>query len=251
MLSYNQAKHLHSLRLPKFRKAHRQFIAEGVKLADELLASSYSISSVYALAGWLTENEASLRDRNIVYQEINELELSRISQMVTPNEVVLVVNMPDDDGDDIPFDDLVLFLDRIQDPGNMGTIIRSADWFGIKEIVCSPGCADIYNRKVVQSSMGSITRVKVRERDSESFLKEASGHVTIYGAVLEGDNLYQQELRSPALLVIGNESQGIAKDLLPYIQHKTSIPGYSPKVESLNAAIATSIILSEFRRRLA
>jgi TrmH family RNA methyltransferase len=249
MLSRNQAKHIHSLKLPKFRREHGQFVAEGVKLADELLESSFRIAEVFAMESWLKKNEAVLIRKGIRFQEVDETELERISQMVTPNEVLMVLEIPEEQQDDLPLPDLTLFLDRIQDPGNVGTIIRTADWFGIGLVVCSPGCADLYNPKVIQSTMGSITRVKVTERDGQVFLAKAAGQAVVYGAVAGGKDIYQLESRFPAVVVIGNESQGISKDLFPLINEQIGIPRFTAKAESLNAAVATAVICSEFRRK--
>jgi TrmH family RNA methyltransferase len=249
MLSRNQTKHVQSLRLPKFRRLHGQFVAEGVKLAEELLESQYEILEIFALDSWLKINENILSRRKIRHQEINERELARISQLVTPNEVLMLVRIPDDRSGEISMTDLALFLDRIQDPGNLGTIIRTADWFGIGTIVCSPGCADLYNPKVIQSTMGSFTRVQVTERDSTEFLAMAGEKATIYGTMAGGENIYDAALDLPAVLVIGNESQGVSEELFPLLHRRIGIPRRSEKAESLNAAVAAAIICSEFRRR--
>jgi TrmH family RNA methyltransferase len=250
MLSHNQAKHVQSLKHAKFRKLHGQFIAEGVKLAEELLAGDMEIQQVYALEGWLEKHEGALREKNIPFQPVREAELSRISQLTTPNEVLVLVKIPDVDRDVISTEDITLLLDRIQDPGNMGTILRTADWFGIKDIICSPGCADVYNPKVVQSTMGSITRVRVTEREPQAFLTKAGDRAAVYGAMMEGENIFHAKLKTPAIIVIGNESQGISGELIPLISHQIGIPGWSDKAESLNAAVAAGIVLAEFRRRL-
>jgi RNA methyltransferase, TrmH family len=249
MLSRNQAKHIQSLKLPKFRREHGQFVAEGVKLAEEMLESSFRIAEVFCMESWLKKNEAALVRKGIRFQEVDETELERISQMVTPNEVLMVVEIPEEQQDDLHLPDLTLFLDQIQDPGNLGTIIRTADWFGIGLVVCSPGCADLYNPKVIQSTMGSITRVKVVECDGQEFLARASVQAVVYGAVAGGQDIYQLEVSFPAVVVIGNESQGISKDLFPLINEQIGIPRFSAKAESLNAAVATAVICSEFRRK--
>jgi TrmH family RNA methyltransferase len=249
MLSRNQAKHIHSLKLPKFRQEHGQFVAEGLKLAEELLESNYKISEVFALAPWLEKHESALIRKGIRFFEVDEIELGKISQLVTPNEVLMLVEIPDEPGDELLLPDLTLFLDRIQDPGNLGTIIRTADWFGIGLVVCSSGCADIYNPKVIQSTMGSITRVKVVERNGNEFLSGQAGKAVVFGAVAGGKNVYGADLRFPAVVVIGNESKGISNDLLPLIGEQIGIPPFSGKAESLNAAVATAVICSEFRRR--
>ena len=249
MLSHNQAKHVQSLKLAKFRKLHGQFIAEGVKLAGELLESGMEVQQVFALESWIEAHEGALKAKSIPYQPVKETELARISQMTTPNEVLMLVKVPQRPAGEMPAGDIILFLDRIQDPGNMGTILRTADWFGIKDIVCSPGCADVYGPKVVQSTMGSISRVRVTEREPEEFLKAAGRNATVYGTMMEGENIFRAELKTPAIVVIGNESQGISENLMPFIQQKIGIPSWSNQAESLNAAIATAIVCAEFRRK--
>lgn len=249
MLSRNQAKHVQSLKLPRFRKEHGQFIAEGVKIAEEILDSSYTISGVFALASWLDIHVDGLKKRDIRFQEVDAEELERISQLKTPNEVLMVVDIPKDAGDDPLLPDLTLYLDRIQDPGNMGTIIRTADWFGAGLVVCSPGCADLYNPKVIQATMGSFTRIRVVEREGSGFLQQAAGQALVCGAVAGGEDIYSFGFSKPAVVVIGNESQGISADLIPFLNKKIGIPRFNEKVESLNAAVAAAIICSEFRRR--
>ena len=250
MLSNKQVKHIRSLSQQKFRLQSGEFIAEGVKLADELIESSFEISWIYALGSWLKDHELSLIKKRISYQEIDDRDLKRISQLVTPNEVLLVVKIPDQITDPFPIKDMALFLDHIQDPGNLGTIIRTADWFGIATVVCSPGCAELYNPKVIQATMGSFTRVRVIYRELKDFFDSARDSATIYGAIPGGENLFDMPLKTPAVVIIGNESRGISEDILPYVHYKAGIPRWSGKAESLNAAIAAAIICSEFRRRL-
>jgi TrmH family RNA methyltransferase len=248
MLSHNQAKHIRSLKLAKYRKLHGQFIAEGIKLAEELLESDFEVQQLFGVADWIERNQEKLSQLNVPVHQISDKELARVSLLSTPNEVLLLVKIPEEEDEIIP-KDLMLYLDRIQDPGNLGAILRTADWFGIQTIICSPGCADLYNPKVVQSTMGSITRVRVMEREPQDFLKKVGKSVAVYGTMKEGENIYGSELKVPALILIGNESQGISDKLIPLINNKIGIPGRSDKAESLNAAVATGIILSEFRRR--
>lgn len=249
MLTRNQIRHIQSLRHAKSRSEHGQFVAEGVKLAAELLDSPLRVLEVFALKDWLTHHEEQLSAKGIPFQEIHEGELGKISHLVTPNEVVLLVKLPDSPADDLLSTDIILFLDRIQDPGNMGTILRTADWFGIRDIVCSPGCADVFSPKVVQASMGSITRVRVLEKEPEGFLATAGNGAVIYGAMADGESIYEMALETPAIIVIGNESQGISEAMKPFIHCRVGIPRYGDQAESLNAAVATGIVLAEFRRR--
>lgn len=147
--------------------------------------------------------------------------------------------------------ELILMLDNISDPGNMGTIIRTADWFGVQHIICSENCVDVFNPKVVQASMGSIFRVKIHYKKSEEFLQNISVGIPIYGTLLNGKSIYETHLSRNGIILIGNESHGISTHLLPFIKSKISIPGFSKgkSAESLNASIAASIVLAEFRRQ--
>ncbi len=251
MLSGNQVKYLHSLRLGKFRELHREFTAEGIKLAEELLNSRFTVKHIFAVSEWFERNGHLAIAHDVPVQEITHDELKRISNLVTPNEVLLVVEIPDEKwpGND-DTGKLTLALDRIQDPGNLGTIIRTADWFGIRHIFCSHGTADVFNPKVVQATMGSISRVHLHYGDLGSFLQEMEGIRTLYGAFADGKSIYQFEPKYPATVIIGNESQGISGEIVQYLDEKIGIPSFGSGVESLNASVATAIICSEFCRRL-
>jgi TrmH family RNA methyltransferase len=251
MLSKNQVKYLHSLRLGKFRDSNREFLAEGVKLVDDLLKSHFIIRQVFATSDWLQRNFDLAKSKDCSIQEVTTDELGKISNMVTPNEVLAIVEMPDP-ALPAPADmgTLVLLLDRIQDPGNLGTIIRTADWFGITHIFCSEDTVDLYNPKVVQSTMGSICRVNVHHTGLGSLIEGLKDKWTIYGAFADGKNIYEIELKFPAAVMIGNESKGISRGLIPMITEKIGIPAVSQGAESLNASVATGIICSEFTRRI-
>ena len=248
MISRNQVKYINSLKLGKFRNISRTFIAEGPKLFDEIIQSELEIESIFALKNFLDNNDSILRNHEIY--ELTETELGKVSMLKTPNQVILVVKIPEFD---IDWDDmnknLVLALHDIRDPGNMGTIIRTADWFGVRQIICSKECVDIYNPKVVQATMGSISRVRVHYLNLGEFLHQHSNEVTVFGAMLDGDNIYDETLPDNGIIMVGNESQGIPEGLSEYIQRKVSIPSGGSSTESLNASIATAIILSEFRRQ--
>lgn len=250
MLSKNKIKFLQSLRLKKYRDEYKQFLAEGEKLVNDLLIGSAGIVEIYAQNEWLTEKNFST---NITVYEITETELSKISQLSTPNKVVALINYFENQEFNISqLNTLVLALDDIKDPGNLGTIVRIADWFGITDIFCSKQCVDIYNPKVVQSTMGSIARVHVYYTELSEFLMTASEYTTIYGALLEGDNIYKSQLTQSGIVVIGNESRGISENIMPYIHKKLKIPSFSlntgNSAESLNASVATAIFCSEFKR---
>lgn len=252
MLSKNQIKLINSLKLKKYRDEHGVFVAEGTKIIPELIGSSIKVKQIFATEGFIEEHTIP---KNIELIQIKEQELERISFLSTPNQALAICEIPEYTMQTAQFEEkLTLVLDDIKDPGNLGTIIRIADWFGIDTIVCSNETADVYNPKVVQATMGSIARVKVIYTDLKDFLKHQSENkMAIYGAMLNGDNIYEQK-KSNGIIVIGNESKGISKEIEQYISKKIKIPSFSHlkqnegEAESLNAAIATAIICSEFRR---
>lgn len=258
MLSKNQVKFVNSLKQKKFREEHNLFIAEGTKIVPELIQSKIKVKQLFATADFLNKIKP---DTNIECIEIKNNELERLSALTTPNEVLAVCEIPEYNlNTDELKDKLTLVLDTIKDPGNLGTIIRVADWFGIDNIICSAETVDAYNPKVVQATMGSIARVKLHYVDLKLFfetLKKTNPAVTlpVYGALLEGESIYTKQLAPNGFIIIGNESKGISDTLIPNITDKISIPSFSHfkadggETESLNAAIATSIICSEFRRR--
>jgi RNA methyltransferase, TrmH family len=249
MISKNQLKLIHSLSLKKFRDEEKAFVAEGVKLVDELLASDFNIRMIFGLAEWYASRRDSIPQAK--FQEINNEELQRATGMPAPSEVLAIVEIPEQTIPASPeAGKLVLLLDRIQDPGNLGTIIRTADWFGIKHIFCSPGTVDVYNPKVVQSTMGSICRVKVHNADLVSLIQDSLNDRHIYATTMDGENIYTADLQFPAAIIIGNESQGISRDILEMASHKIGIPNFSSEAESLNASVAAGIVCSEFCRRI-
>jgi RNA methyltransferase, TrmH family len=239
MLSKTKVKYIQSLYQKKNRDAEKLFIAEGPKIINELLAAGAAdITEVFALEGWLAQHLA-LQGRCTA---VTEEELKKISALATPHTVLAVVRqapagpLPD------AAQQLVVALDGIQDPGNLGTIIRICDWFGVKHVVCSPDTADRYNPKTVQATMASITRVAVHYTPLGDYLQQqrAAG---IYAAVLHGQPLAQAGTVTKGVLLIGNEAKGIRAEVLPLVTHTVSIPGRGG-AESLNAAVATGIILS-------
>ncbi|MCW3101687.1 MAG: hypothetical protein JWO09_127 [Bacteroidetes bacterium] len=254
MLSKNQIKFVNSLRQKKYREEHNLFIAEGAKIVPELLASGIKVKQVFATSAFLRQHQL---DAAIERFEIKEAELERISTLMTPNEALALCEIPAYELDANALkDNLTLVLDEIKDPGNMGTIIRIADWFGIGNIVCSPTSVDVFNPKVVQATMGSIARIKIHFLELAAFIEEQKkvNAVPVFGALLEGESIYSKQLPSKGLIVIGNESKGISEELQQLITDRISIPSFSHfsqsggEAESLNAAIATAIICSEFRR---
>ena len=241
MITKNQVKYIQSLGQKKSRDIENRFIAEGPKLVNELLiAENCRIVQLLALKDWMDENPNAGNNTEVI--EISDSELEKISQLTTPNQVLAVIEKIQWKNDPEIKGNVSLALDTIQDPGNMGTIIRLADWFGIKNIFCSTDCADVYSPKVVQSSMGSISRVRVEYTDILSWLTE-NNDVHIYAAVLNGRDITKMEKISEGIIVIGNESKGINTEMLRLANVQITIPGKG-KAESLNAAVATGIILS-------
>jgi len=240
MISKSQLKYIQSLGQKKHRDEEGVFIAEGPKLIKELLQSENAeVKHLYAIHEWMQENEKFLQGVDVT--EINEEELERMSQFKTPNQVIAIIKKF---GTEEPVAEgkISLVLDAVQDPGNLGTIIRLADWFAIPQVICSHDCADIYNPKVVQATMGSIARVKVFYTDLSLWLKKQN-KTRVYATMLEGKDVTKMSALEEGLIIIGNESKGIGDELLQYANEKITIPKKG-KAESLNAAVAAGIILS-------
>jgi len=257
MLSKNKIKFINSLKKKKYRKETGLFIAEGVKLVNELLSSGFQVHLLCATPEWM--NASNYRKQTNIKEliPITQGELSRISTQINPNQVVAVAEQPAYEISEAELTNtLSLVLDTINDPGNLGTIIRIADWFGINNLICSHSTVEVYNPKVIQSTMGSICRVKVHYRDLEEILSKYQNITDfgIYGSFLEGANIYKTELSEKGFIVMGNESHGISGKLIPFIKNRLYIPNYSRKSdfspESLNVSVATGIICAEFRRRV-
>lgn len=240
MLSINEIKHIKSLHQKKFRLLNKQFVVEAYKVVIDVVNSNYIIDNIYVTGDFKEE-------LNVKYTEISNKEMQRISGLKTPNNILAVVKIPEQKENNINDNELILCLDSIQDPGNFGTIIRTANWFGIKTIICSTDTVELYNQKVLQSTMGAFVETQVIYTDLEFFLS-AYKH-KIYGTFLEGDNIYKQALPLKACIVMGNEGKGISKEISKFITDKLYIPSTGKvKAESLNVSTATAVILSEFRR---
>ncbi len=241
MVSKNQIKLISSLQQKKYRIANRLFIAEGVKVIQELLQSNFELEHLYT-----TQNdfEEVLKTKNTL---INEADLKKISALTTPNTCLAVFKMPAEKK--IIEQGLILALDSVRDPGNLGTILRLCDWFGIKQVVCTKETVDIYNPKVVQATMGSIARVNVNYIDLDAFISQTK--LPVFGTFMGGENIYKTDLPQEGIIVMGNEANGISQELEKLINHRLTIPRFGDlqKTESLNVATATAIILSEFRRK--
>jgi RNA methyltransferase, TrmH family len=253
MLSKSQIQLISSLGTNKYRKINMKFVAEGNKMIQELFKSNLATEMLFATEDWLKENRM-LRNNEFEIVCVNEDELKKISTLNTPNQVLAIVKIPPVQKEIPDFStNLILMLDHISDPGNMGTIIRTADWFGVKNIICSENCVDVYNPKVVQATMGSIFRLNIHYKNLEEILQNLEISIPVYGMLLDGKNLYDTSIESQGVILVGNESHGISAHLIKYIKSKISIPGYSGdkshQPESLNASIATAIVLAEFKRR--
>ena len=259
MISKNKIKYIRSLELKKNRNKEGKFVAEGFKVVDDLLALQPA-DLIVATGEWLRGKHLAPQTEVI---EVTEEELKKVSFLQHPQQVLAVFkqdNCSNKQADDkeknfgfsnINTSELNLALDGVQDPGNLGTIIRIADWFGITHIYCSQDTADVYNPKVVQATMGSIARVKVEYGDLLGLVESLPADVPVYGTLLDGDNIYQQTLENRGLIVMGNEGKGISPALAKKVNHKLLIPNFPEgraTADSLNVAIATAITCSEFRR---
>lgn len=237
-LSNSHRKLITSLSQKKYRQQHKLFVAEGVKVVEELLVSSFKLYAIFATEEYATDRSDVIR--------ISDVELKKVSQLKSPNKVLAIFEIPD--VENIKHSGLTVALDKINDPGNLGTIIRLCDWFGVEQLVCSKDTVDCFNQKVVQSSMGSLTRIPIIYTDLNPFLETSNLPVIV--ADMNGDNVYKTSLQSDAILVMGNEANGISEEVFARATHKISIPrfGNLQITESLNVATATAILLSEFRR---
>jgi RNA methyltransferase, TrmH family len=245
MISKAQIGFIKSLDQKKYRNQYKVFFVEGIKLVNELLISEYKLHSLFTIKEWVEQHPAFADQQQDKIHIITEKELNQISSLTTPNQVLAIFSIPDQEEPDISNSDIVLCLEAIRDPGNLGTIIRIGDWYGITHILCSDDCVDLYNPKVVQASMGSISRVKVDYVDLKKYLKNSAGFST-YATSLSGENIHSMNLKFPALVVIGNESNGISKYVFEACRYNISIPRYGG-AESLNAAMATAILLDKFK----
>jgi TrmH family RNA methyltransferase len=239
MLVKSQVKYIQSLSHKKLRDSEGVFVAEGPKLINELLSAELPLQQLYAVKEWITGQNQQLAGS---ITEITPSELERISLLQTPNQVLGIFKKPVFSASRPVRNTLSLMLDTIQDPGNLGTIIRCADWFGISRIFCSPDCADAYNPKVVQATMGSIARIQVVYGELTAILQQEPDLPT-YAAVLNGTDLRKQPAIKEGIIIIGNESKGISDEVLALSRNRITIPRHG-QAESLNAAVATGIILS-------
>lgn len=246
MLSKKDIFLIHSLKKKKYRQKYKLFLVEGIKSVRELLKSSFEIEKIFC-----TQEINTLFDlRKYPYQIIKEEELKKISLVKTPNKILALVRLPDIKEEEDSLDSFTLVLDRIADPGNLGTIIRLAYWFGIYKIYACEHTVDFFNPKVIQSSMGSFTKVDVIYKDLDKLLSKAT--IPVWGAFVKGESIYdQKEDKSPKILLLGSESKGISKALEKYIDKKITIPPYSSSsIDSLNVSISAAILLGQLRKKI-
>lgn len=277
MISKSDIQFIKSLHQKKYREQYGMFLVEGVKMVHELLRSTFRVHALYALEPYLNSLQISTKlPENIKTVPVGETELRKISALSTPNNVLAVVHIPQPAGFPLPDggmgsvsepasgnapgaggeiagaggagrdEGLLIALDNVQDPGNMGTIIRIADWFGIGGVAASPDSVEFYNPKVVQASMGSLFRVVLRQVRLEELLESTGGPV--YGAMLEGKSIYEEPFTANGILLLGNESKGLSPALGRYVTHSVTIPRLGA-AESLNVAVASAVICSEIRRK--
>ena len=237
MISKNQIKFVRQLEQKKYRKKEGLFVAEGPKVVGDLLRAGFKAHTIFATSEWESQGQT--------FQEVSDEELRRVSFLQHPQRVLALFFIPTESVPSVS--SLSLALDDVQDPGNLGTIIRIADWFGIDTIYCSENTADTWSPKVVQATMGSIARVNIIYTDLQELISKAQ--VPVYGTLLDGQDIYTQELSKEGIIVMGNEGNGISAPIRKLINRRLLIPQFHEGPESLNVAIATAITCSEFRRR--
>ena len=244
-ISKNKIAEIRQLHQKKFREQQGLFIVEGEKSVMEAICSDWKIEALFALPTWLSKHETILS--GFEHDEISPNELERISCLKTPQEVLVVVRKKEFDTHAIDINSPLLVLDGIRDPGNMGTIIRTADWFGLKQILCSEDSVELTNPKVIQASMGSFIRMKIVYADIVAYLHQLPKERAIYGTFMEGTSLKDIHFNNNDIVIIGNEGKGISESVIPFISKRITIPHHGEsQTESLNASIATAIVLYEY-----
>ena len=251
MLSSSQIKSIKNLQNKKFRREYNLFVAEGPRLVHDITDSRLEVTDIFFTPAW----SPTTRMEGVRYFQIGSKEMERISGLTTPSEVLALVRIPSHtiEFDALFGDDLTLILDDIQDPGNLGTIIRLADWFGIEKIICTAGTADAYSPKVVQATMGSIARVTLAYYDAANIIAKLSAmDVPVYGTYLDGESIFRSDLKQNGVIILGNEGNGISKEFEQVVKHRLTIPSFvkhDKGSQSLNVATAAAIVCAEFRRR--
>ncbi len=242
MVSKNQLKLIASLQQKKYRLVHQLFTAEGAKVIGELLSAQFKLHHLYCTEPLFESVPEELKS------QVSAAELSKMSALATSNNCLAVFEIPSPAP--IVLNGLVVVLDDVRDPGNLGTILRMCDWFGVQQLICSRETVDLYNPKVIQATMGSLARVQVHYLDLPAFLSQTT--LPVFGTFMDGENIYQQKLPREGIIVLGNEANGISKTVEKIIKKRIAIPRFGPykQTESLNVASAASIVLSEFCRSM-
>jgi TrmH family RNA methyltransferase len=243
-VSKAQIKFIQSLHQKKFRQMYGKFLVEGDKAVRELIHSSFKIDAIYALPDWISAQSSAQE----IMHAVGEHELQQISTQDKPDQAIAVAHIPDQEINATLAPELYIACDHLNDPGNAGTIIRIADWFGINTVIFSAGSVDVYNPKVVSAAKGSLFRVRIIHAELETLFNN-NKQLPVIGAAMNGENIYHAKLPTAGILLIGNEANGISDELYPLITKKITIPSFG-HAESLNAGVATGIIVSEWRRQL-
>jgi RNA methyltransferase, TrmH family len=254
MISKNRGRFIISLQKKKVREEEGLFVIEGDKLVREFLLAGVAVKILIAKKEFIASLSTIMKEGIEEIEDSTYDELKQISTLKTPHNALAVVYIPERNvNPEELLKKLCVALDFVQDPGNLGTIIRAAAWFGIKNIVCSNDCVDVYNPKVIQATMGAILHVNVCYADLKKFASLAKErNIPVFGTLLDGESIYSQKLDSKGIILLGNESRGISDDLMPFVTHKIMIPGTGrsmPGIESLNVGMAASVVLSEFLRQ--
>lgn len=234
------------MQVKKYRNQHQAFVVEGAKSVQELLQSQMELQHLFITEDFL-HNNAAILPQHMPYTLVTEQELVKVGSFASNNAALAVAKMLELPPLSVSASDLIIALDDIRDPGNLGTIIRIADWYGIDTVICSDNCADFYNPKVIAATMGSFTRVRVHYLNLEEWVRGHTAKFKIYGASLEGDNIHTMALQPEGIIVMGNEANGIRPEVARHLNHLVKIPAFG-RAESLNVATATAIIMDNFRR---
>lgn len=249
MLSKNSQKFINSLQQKKYRQQHGSFVVEGAKSVLELLASDFQTQALFVTESFYKENKALLAKQTFQSEIVSEADLEKVGSFQSNNAALAIAKTKENNYLCVNGNEIVLMLDDIRDPGNLGTILRVADWYGVKKVICSESTVDFYNPKVIASTMGSFTRIAVFYTQLTDFLAKQSKDLPVYGTFMQGQSVYQTTFKSSGYVIIGNESNGIGEAVEQWITQKITIPRFG-HAESLNAGIATAIVLDNWRRNL-
>ncbi|WP_028980212.1 TrmH family RNA methyltransferase [Sporocytophaga myxococcoides] len=248
MISRNKQKLIKSLQIKKYRKLHQMFLVEGAINVKELLESDFKIEHLFVTSQFFEENEALIKSSLVTFEYTDEKELTEVGTLESNNAALAVVRMKEEQALKVNKGEFVLILDEVRDPGNLGTLIRIADWYGISKVICSEQCAEHYNPKVISATKGSFIRVKMHYCDLKIYLKDLNlAGVKVFGAFLNGENIHKVSFPETGAILLGNEASGINEDLESFVTDKITIPRFGG-AESLNVAVASAVILDNVRR---